>query len=118
MYTNEILFLHKQQYELIAEICVEEKHLQYLTLMEELTPKHIDDFVKQITKFFRILALADTYYVFELENVLVHDCIDLFNQIVERYYQLRISKFTKDLDTLIDQRISKMVKNKFLSLPL
>ena len=81
---NEILFLKKERDVLIRKIRTQEDYMNYKEANATLTPRDVDNIIELILKYFRILALIDTYSYFEIRNQpLIDENISSFVNIVD-----------------------------------
>ena len=91
---NKIAFLKKERDALLIKIRIHEQYMNYKERNATLSPRDVNQLQELILKFFRVLALTDSYSYFQMQNQPV---VDENIIIVDNRYLLRLNQFIKDL---------------------
>lgn len=95
---NEIAFLKKERDTLLIKIQIHEQYLNFKEQNARLSPQDLIQLEELIFRYFRVLALTDTYNFFQMQNqAVVDENISNFLTIVDNRYLLRLHEFIKDL---------------------
>ena len=95
---NEIAFLEKEKDTLLIKIQIHEQYLNFKEQNATLSPQDLIKLEELIFRYFRVLALTDTYKFFQMQNqTVVDENIRNFLTIVDNRYLLRLQQFIKDL---------------------
>ena len=95
---NKIAFLKKERDALLIKIRIHEQYMNYKERNATLSPRDVNQLQELILKFFRVLALTDSYSYFQMQNQpVVDENISNFLIIVDNRYLLRLNQFIKDL---------------------
>ena len=107
-YSEIIRFLYKESDKVMAIAKKKEEFINKLEKVNRVCRYHLVELSCLVNKVMRILSIKDTYQHFYIENQVINEKnMNKFIFLTQRYYDIRLSVFKKDMKMMTRAKIKE-----------